>query len=38
MAFGLVRLEGGERGRIRPKAAHDRADLDLPLTRPRKAG
>ncbi len=31
--YGLVRLERGERGRIRPKVAHDRVELDLPLTR-----
>jgi predicted transcriptional regulator len=30
--YGLVRLERGERGRIRPKVAHDRVELDLPLT------
>ena len=29
--YGLVRLERGERGRIRPKVAHDRVELDLPL-------
>jgi predicted transcriptional regulator len=31
--YGLVRLERGERGRIAPKIAHDRVELDLPLTR-----
>ena len=31
--YGLVRLERGERGRIRPKVAHDRVELALPLTR-----
>jgi predicted transcriptional regulator len=36
--YGLVRLERGERGRIAPKVTHDRVELDLPLTRPRKAG
>ena len=36
--YGLVRLERGERGRITPKVTHDRVELDLPLTRPRKAG
>lgn len=30
--YGLVRLERGERGRIAPKVAHDRVELDLPLT------
>lgn len=30
--YGLVRLERGERGRIRPKVLHDRVELDLPLT------
>jgi predicted transcriptional regulator len=36
--YGLVRLERGERGRITPKVMHDRVELDLPLTVPRKAG
>jgi len=36
--YGLVRLERGERGRITPKVTHDRVELDLPLTRPRKVG
>jgi predicted transcriptional regulator len=36
--YGLVRLERGERGRITPKVAHDRVELDLPLTVARKAG
>jgi predicted transcriptional regulator len=31
--YGLVRLERGERGRIAPKVAHDRVELDLPLAR-----
>jgi hypothetical protein len=35
--YGLVRLERGERGRITPKAMHDRLELDLPLTWSRKA-
>jgi len=35
--YGLVRLERGERGRIMPKVMHDRVELDLPLTRARKA-
>jgi len=30
--YGLVRLERGERGRISPKVAHDRVELELPLT------
>lgn len=30
--YGLVRLEGGQRGRITPKVMHDRVELDLPLT------
>jgi predicted transcriptional regulator len=30
--YGLVRPERGERGRIAPKVAHDRVELDLPLT------
>jgi predicted transcriptional regulator len=29
--YGLVRLERGERGRIKPKVLHDRVELDLPL-------
>ena len=32
--YGLVRLERGARGKIRPKVAADRVELDLPLTRP----
>ena len=32
-AYGLVRLERGERGRLAPKVIHDRVELDLPLTR-----
>jgi predicted transcriptional regulator len=35
--YGLVRLERGERGRITPKVVHDRVELDLTLTLPRKA-
>jgi predicted transcriptional regulator len=31
-AYGLVRLERGERGRISPKIVHDRVELELPLT------
>jgi predicted transcriptional regulator len=37
-AYGLVRLERGERGRITPKVLHDRVELKLPLTLSRKAG
>ncbi len=29
--YGLIRLERGERGRIRPVVSHDRVELDLPL-------
>ena len=32
--YGLVRLERGDHGRIAPRVAHDRVELDLPLTRP----
>ena len=35
--YGLVRLDRGERGRIRPTVAHDRVELQLPLICPRKA-
>lgn len=35
--YGLVRLERGARGRITPTVAHDRIELDLPLTRSRTA-
>jgi predicted transcriptional regulator len=31
--YGLVRLKRGERGRIAPRVAHDRVELDLPLAR-----
>jgi predicted transcriptional regulator len=34
--YGLVSLERGERGRITPRVEHDRVELDLPLTQPRK--
>ena len=34
--YGLVRLERGERGRIRPKVIHDRVELHLSLTRSHK--
>jgi predicted transcriptional regulator len=30
--YGLVRLERGVHGRIAPKVAHDRVELELPLT------
>ncbi len=30
--YGLVHLQRGARGRIAPKVAHDRIELDLPLT------
>jgi predicted transcriptional regulator len=30
--YGLVRLERGARGRIAPRVAYDRVELDLPLT------
>lgn len=36
--YGLVRLERGERGRITPKLTHERVELDLQLSRSRKAG
>ena len=35
--YGLVRLERGARGRITPKIVHDRVELDLPLTRSKRA-
>jgi len=35
--YGLVRLDRGEHGRIIPKVAYDRVELDLPLTPARKA-
>jgi hypothetical protein len=31
-AYGLVRLERGERGRVAPKVVHDRVELELSLT------
>ena len=31
-AYGLVRLERGERGRIAPKVTHDRVELEVSLT------
>ena len=36
--YGLVLLERGDRGRIKPKVTHDRIELDLQLTQPRKVG
>ena len=36
--YGLVSLERGVRGRIAPKVAHDRIELDLPLIRPNQPG
>lgn len=35
--YGLVRLERGARGRIKPKVTHDRVELALPLTQRRAA-
>ncbi|MGD9539112.1 MAG: helix-turn-helix domain-containing protein [Alphaproteobacteria bacterium] len=35
--YGLVRLERGARGRLAPKLAHDRIELDLPLARRKTA-
>jgi predicted transcriptional regulator len=35
--YGLVRLERGPRGRISPRVAHDRIELELPLVRKRRA-
>jgi predicted transcriptional regulator len=35
--YGLIRLERGERGRVRPKVIHDRVELDLPLIRSQTA-
>ena len=37
-AYGLVRLERGERGRIAPKVPHERIELDLPLVGPAGEG
>jgi predicted transcriptional regulator len=36
--YGLVRLTRGHRGRIAPKVVHDRIELNLALTRPRRSG
>jgi predicted transcriptional regulator len=30
--YGLVELQRGERGRLRPSVVYDRVELDLPLT------
>lgn len=35
--YGLVRMERGEGRKIAPKIVHDRVELALPLTKPRKA-
>lgn len=35
-AYGLVRLERGERGRVAPKIEYDRVELDLPLVQPER--
>ncbi|MDQ2803479.1 MAG: helix-turn-helix domain-containing protein [Pseudomonadota bacterium] len=35
--YGLVRLERGDRGRLKPRITHDRVELDLPLSGSRKA-
>ncbi len=35
--YGLVRLERGERGRIRPTLTHDRVALELETARPKGA-
>lgn len=36
--YGLVRLERGVRGRIRPEVMHDRVEVDLPLIHSRGSG
>jgi predicted transcriptional regulator len=36
--YGLVRLDRGERGRITAQVVYDRVELELSLTRSRKAG
>ena len=38
--YGLIELEQGERGRLRPRVTHDRVELELPLisAEARKAG
>jgi predicted transcriptional regulator len=35
--YGIIRLERGERGRVKPRVVADRVELDLPLTRRSKA-
>lgn len=35
--YGIVRLERGKRGRVRPSVLADSVELDLPLTRRSKA-
>ncbi len=35
-AYGLVRLEAGERGRIAPKVLCDKVELELPIAQSRK--
>ena len=35
--YGLIRLERGERGRIKPSVVADRLELDVPLTRRSRA-
>jgi hypothetical protein len=35
--YGLVRLERGARGRVTPRVAYERVELDLPIAQPRKA-
>ena len=35
--YGLLQLERGARGRITAKIVHDRVELDLPLTRRKRA-
>jgi predicted transcriptional regulator len=32
-SYGLIELEQGVRGRVRPKVTHDKVELNLPLTR-----
>jgi predicted transcriptional regulator len=36
--YGLIQLKRGERGRITPRVTHDKVELELPLTKQRKAG
>jgi predicted transcriptional regulator len=35
--YGLIRLTRGERGKIAPKVAYDRVELELPLARAKRA-